>query len=238
MFNTVDSYDTHAMIPGYMASIDAAAKDKTAIISTGWDPGLFSVMRVLFEAVLPDGDNYTFWGEGLSQGHSDAIRRIKGVSHAAQYTVPVESAVDSVRSGSRPVLETRQKHLRKCFVVADDGADKSEIETAIKTMPHYFAEYDTSVCFINADEFAKNHTKMPHGGMVLRSGSTDGYNQHMEFSLKLESNPGFTGSVLVAYARAAYRMSREGLFGAKTVFDVPLSYLAVKGRGDVIRELL
>ncbi|MCL2663604.1 MAG: diaminopimelate dehydrogenase [Oscillospiraceae bacterium] len=258
LFNTVDSYDTHAMIPGYMASIDAVAKNTTAIISTGWDPGLFSIMRVLFEAVLPDGDNYTFWGEGLSQGHSDAIRRIKGVLHAAQYTVPVESAVNSVRSGARPVLGTRQKHLRKCFVVADDDADKDEIENAIKTMPHYFADYNTSVHFIDADEFAKTHTNMPHGGMVLRSGNTVGvntgdgntvgvntgddrtfgHNQHMEFSLKLESNPEFTGSVLVAYARAAYRMSKEGLYGAKTVLDVPLSYLAIKDRLDVIRELL
>ena len=238
MFNTVDSYDTHAMIPGYMASIDAVAKNKTAIISSGWDPGLFSIMRVLFEAVLPDGDNYTFWGEGLSQGHSDAIRRIEGVLYAAQYTIPVESAVDSVRSGMRPVLETRQKHLRRCFVVAEDSADKSEIENAIITMPHYFADYDTSVCFIDTDEFIKNHTEMPHGGMILRSGGTGSHNQHMEFSLKLESNPEFTGSVLTAYARAAYRMSREGLFGAKTVFDVPLSYLEAKDRLDLIRELL
>jgi len=238
LFNTVDSYDTHAMIPEYMASIDAVAKDKTAIISTGWDPGLFSIMRVLFEAVLPDGDNYTFWGEGLSQGHSDAMRRIKGVLHAAQYTVPVESAVDSVRSGVRPILETRQKHLRKCFIVADAGADKTEIETAVITMPHYFADYDTSVYFIDKDEFTKNHSEMPHGGMVLRSGSTNNHNQHMEFSLKLDSNPEFTGSVLVAYARAAYRMSAKGLYGAKTVFDVPLCYLAARDRLDVIKELL
>jgi len=253
MFNTVDSYDTHAKIPEYMASIDAVAKNKIAIISSGWDPGLFSIMRVLFEAILPDGDNYTFWGEGLSQGHSDAIRRIKGVLYAAQYTIPVESAVDSVRSGMRPVLETRQKHLRKCFIVTDDSADKTEIENAIISMPHYFADYDTSVCFIDADEFAKNHMEMPHGGMVLRSGSTvigntgntgsdssgiGSHNQHMEFSLKLDSNPGFTGSVLAAYARAAYRMSKEGLFGAKTVFDVPLSYLAAKDRLEIIKELL
>jgi len=238
MFNTVDSYDTHAKIPRYMASIDAVAKNKTAIISTGWDPGLFSIMRILFEAVLPDGDNYTFWGEGLSQGHSDAIRRIKGVLRAAQYTVPVESAVDSVRSGTRPVLETRQKHLRKCFVVADADADKVEVETAIKTMPHYFSDYDTSVCFIDTDEFEKNHMEMPHGGMVLRSGCTCGNSQHMEFSLKLASNPEFTGSILVAYARAAYRMSKESLFGAKTVFDVPLSYLAAGDRLGIIKELL
>jgi diaminopimelate dehydrogenase len=184
----------------------------------------------------------------LSQGHSDAIRRIKGVLHAAQYTIPVEGAVDSVRSGARPILETRQKHLRKCFVVADDDADKGQIETAIRTMPHYFADYDTSVCFIDADEFARKHIEMPHGGMVLRSGNTvgsntgdvsaGGYNQHMEFSLKLESNPEFTGSVLVAYARAAYHMSKEGLYGAKTVFDVPLSYLAVRDRLEIIKELL
>jgi len=238
MFNTVDSYDTHAKIPGYMASIDAAAKNTTAIISTGWDPGLFSMMRALFEASIPAGTNYTFWGKGFSQGHSDAIRKINGVKHAAQYTIPIDNAVKAVRCGHNPVFTARDKHLRECFVVIEHGSDKAEIEEAIKTMPNYFADFDTTVNFIEADEFMANHSEMPHGGMVLRSGSTGKNDQAMEFSLKLDSNPEFTGSVLVAYARAAYRMSREGLYGAKTVFDVPLSYLADKDRLSLIKELL
>jgi len=250
MFNTVDSYDTHAKIPEYMASIDAVATNTTAIISTGWDPGLFSMMRSLFEATLPDGVSYTFWGKGFSQGHSDALRRIEGVKHAAQYTIPIESAVDAVRRGERPVFTPRQKMKRECFIVADDGTDVAEIKKTIVEMPHYFADYDTAVNFIDIDEFLANHSEMPHGGMVLHTGitgsitdgitvgSTGGNSQVMEFSLKLDSNPEFTGSIMAAYARAAYRMSKEGLFGAKTVFDVPLSYLAARDRETLIKELL
>jgi len=238
MFNTVDSYDTHAKIPGYMAAVDAVAKNTTAIISAGWDPGPFSMMRLLFESVLPEGETYTFWGKGVSQGHSDAIRRIDGVLHAVQYTSPIDSAVDSVRSGERPVFTPRQKMKRDCFVVAETNSDKTEIEKAIKTMPHYFADYDTSVTFIEYDELINNHSEMPHGGMVLRSGSTGDNTHVMEFSLKLDSNPQFTGSIITAYARAAYRMAKEGLYGAKTVFDVPLSYLSEKPRESLIKELL
>ncbi|MCL2427278.1 MAG: diaminopimelate dehydrogenase [Oscillospiraceae bacterium] len=238
MFNTVDSFDTHAKIPEYMAKIDAVATKTTAIISTGWDPGLFSMMRCLFEANLPAGMNYTFWGKGFSQGHSDAVRRIEGVKYAAQYTIPIETAVESVRCGENPDLSAREKHLRECFVVAGADANIAEIEATIKSMPHYFADYDTTVNFITAEEFEANHTEMPHGGMVIRSGSTGENNQIMEFSLKLASNPEFTGSVIATYARAAYRMSREGIFGAKTVFDVPLSYLSQKVREQLIRELL
>jgi len=238
MFNTVDSYDTHAKIPEYMAAVDVAAKKTTAVISAGWDPGPFSMMRALFESVLPDGATYTFWGKGVSQGHSDAIRRIDGVTHAAQYTVPIESVIEAVRSGERPVLEARQKMKRDCYVVAEPGADKTQIELSIKNMPHYFADYDTTVNFIDEDEYIKNHSDMPHGGMVLRSGSTGKNNQTMEFSLKLESNPEFTGSIMVAYARAAYKMAKEGLYGAKTVLDVPLGYLSEKDRLLLIKELL
>jgi len=238
MFNTVDSFDTHAKIPDYMAAVGAVAKNTTAVISTGWDPGLFSMMRALFEATLPMGTNYTFWGKGFSQGHSDAVRRIDGVKYAAQYTIPIESAVEAVRSGSNADFTTREKHLRECFVVAEHDANVNEIEATIKNMPHYFADYDTAVNFIDAEEFMANHTEMPHGGMVIRGGSTGEKKQVMEFSLKLDSNPEFTSSVLVAYARAAYRMSREGNFGAKTVYDVPLSYLALKERAELIKELL
>jgi len=238
MFNTVDSYDTHAKIPEYMAAIDAAAKKTTAIISTGWDPGLFSMMRSLFEASLPEGMSYTFWGKGFSQGHSDAVRRIEGVKHAAQYTIPIESAVDAVRKGERPVFTARQKMKRECFVVVEPDADEAGIEKAIIEMPNYFADYDTTVSFIDTKEFLANHLEMPHGGMVLHSGSTGNNNQVMEFFLKLDSNPEFTGSIIAAYARAAFRMSQEGLFGAKTVFDVPLSYLSLRDRPDLIKELL
>ena len=238
MFNTVDSYDTHAKIPEYLAAVDAIAKKTTAIISTGWDPGLFSMMRTLFETILPEGMSYTFWGKGFSQGHSDAIRRIEGVLHAAQYTIPIESAVDAVRMGERPVFTARQKMKRECFVVVEPGADEAKIKKAIVEMPHYFADYDTTVSFIDADKFSAKHSEMPHGGMVLHSGSTGKNNQVMEFSLKLDSNPEFTGSIMAAYARAAFRMSQEGLFGAKTVFDVPLSYLSPKNRADLIKELL
>jgi len=238
MFNIVDSYDTHAKIPEYMAKIDAVAKNTTAVISSGWDPGLFSMMRVLSGAVLPAGETYTFWGKGVSQGHSDAVRRIDGVQHAVQYTIPVESAVNAVRGGAKPVFTARQKIKRECFVVAKDGADKSKIEEAIITMPHYFSDYDTTVKFIDIDELEANHSEMPHGGMVLRSGNTGSKTQIMEFSLKLDSNPEFTSSIMVAYARAAYRMSQEKLFGAKTVFDVPLYYLSEKDRETLIKELL
>ena len=238
MFNIVDSYDTHAKIPEYMAAVDAAAKNKTAIISTGWDPGYFSVMRVLFESVLPTGSTYTFYGRGISQGHSNAVRKVKGVKNAVQYTVPIESAVNSVRSGAKPELGPGQSMVRECYVVAETGADKDKIEKEIKTMPHYFAEYDTSVVFLEETEFLKNHSTMPHGGMVLRSGNT-GDNAHvMEFSLNLESNPEFTASIMTAYARAAYRMSQEEQYGAKTVYDIPLSYLSEKDRLTLIKEKL
>ena len=238
MFNTVDSYDTHAKIPEYMAAVDSAAKKTTAVISAGWDPGPFSMMRTLFESVLPDGETYTFWGKGVSQGHSDAIRRIEGVTHAVQYTIPIDSAVETVRSGERPVFNTREKMKRDCYVVVKPDADITLIENAIKTMPHYFADYDTSVSFISIEEFTKNHSEMPHGGMVLRSGSTGKNKQVMEFLLNLESNPEFTGSIMVAYARAAFKMAKEGLFGAKTVFDIPLSYLSEKDRLTLIKDLL
>jgi len=238
MFNIVDSYDTHAKIPDYMAAVDAAAKNTTAVIASGWDPGLFSMVRVLSEAVLPDGMTYTFWGEGVSQGHSDAVRRIDGVQNAVQYTIPVESAVDAVRAGERPELTARQKIKRECFVVAEPGADKNKIEKTIKNMPHYFVDYNTTVNFIDDTELNAKHSNMPHGGMVLRSGNTGENSQAMEFSLKLESNPEFTGSIIAAYARAAYRLSREGHFGAKTVFDIPLWYLSEKDRLALIKENL
>jgi diaminopimelate dehydrogenase len=240
--NTVDSYDTHARIPQYFDEMNNAAKSvgNTAVIATGWDPGLFSMMRMLAGAVLPEGNDYTFWGKGVSQGHSDAIRRVKGVKNAIQYTIPIEPAVKSVRSGSNPELATREKHLRECFVVAEDGADKAEIEKAIATMPNYFSDYDTAVHFVSEKELKKNHSGMPHGGFVFRSGVT-GTNrdtkQIIEFSLKLESNPEFTAGILVAYARAAVRMNKEGNTGAKTVFDVPLGYLSGRS-GDELRSAL
>ena len=238
MFNTVDSYDNHAKIPEYMATIDAVAKKTTAIISTGWDPGVFSMMRLLSESILPEGSTYTFWGEGVSQGHSDAIRRIEGVKLAAQYTIPVDKAIETVRSGQNPLFTAREKHRRECYVVAESGADKAEIEKTIKNMPHYFADYDTSVTFIEEKEFIEKHNKMPHGGMVLHSGKTGDNSQVVEFSLKLESNPEFTGSIMVTYARAAYRMSKEDNYGAKTVFDVPLTYLSDKDRNTLIKDML
>lgn len=225
LFNTIDSFDTHAKIPDYFAAMQDAAKDTLSILSVGWDPGLFSIMRQLSLAALPTGNDYTFWGRGVSQGHSDAIRRIDGVANAIQYTVPVEEAVQAVRDGKNPTLTTRQKHLRECYVVAKDGADKDRIEREIKEMPNYFSDYDTTVTFVSEEELKRCHSKMPHGGMVIRSGST-GENQHvMEFSLKLDSNPEFTASVLTAYARAAVRLHQEGKRGAMTVLDVPLSYL-------------
>jgi diaminopimelate dehydrogenase len=237
-FNIVDSYDTHAKIPEYLATVDAVAKKTTAVVSSGWDPGLFSMLRLLSEAVLPDGVGYTFWGKGVSQGHSDALRRFEGVKNAVQYTIPIDAALNSVRSGERPELTARQKHLRECYVVVEDGADKSAIEHNIKTMPHYFAEYDTTVTFVDESELLKSHSEMPHGGVVMHSGRT-GKNEHVfEYSLKLTSNPEFTASIMIAYARAAYRLASEGQFGAKTVFDIPLIYLSEKKRVDIIREML
>jgi len=238
MFNTVDSYDNHTDMLDYLEAIDAAAKRTTAIIAAGWDPGLFSMMRLAFESIIPDGENYTFWGPGVSQGHTDAIRHIKGVKHAVQYTVPIDSALEAVRSGGKPKFKARDKHLRECFVVVEPGVDKAEIEEKIKKMPHYFIDYETTVNFIDTGEFLTNHSNMPHGGMTLRSGNTGENNHVMEFSLKLDSNPDFTASILTAYARAAYRLSREGSFGAKTVFDVPISYLSGKDRITLIKELL
>ena len=238
LFNIVDSYDTHAKIPEYMAAIDEAAKYTTAIISAGWDPGLFSMMRVLSSSALPDGESYTFWGRGVSQGHSDAIRHVEGVRDAIQYTVPIDGAVDAVRSGTRPQLQARDKHLRECYVVAEDGSDKQVIAETIKAMPDYFAAYDTSVTFINEETLKSNHSGMPHGGFVIHSGATGDNGHVIEFSLKLDSNPEFTGSVMVSYARAAFRMAAEGLYGAKTVLDVPLAYLSCKDRDTLIKELL
>ena len=238
-FNVIDSFDTHARIPEHFASVDASAKkgNKTAIISVGWDPGMFSLNRLYMNAILPNGNDYTFWGKGVSQGHSDAIRRIEGVVDARQYTVPVESAVESVRNGENPTLTTRQKHTRECFVVVEDGADKARIENEIKTMPNYFADYDTTVNFISLEELQRDHMGIPHGGSVIRSGFT-GFNletKHtIEYSLKLESNPEFTGSVLTAYARAAYRLSQNGECGCKTVFDIAPAQLIAQS-GDEIR---
>ena len=229
-FNTIDSFDTHAKIPEYFANVDKAAKEgKTvSIISVGWDPGMFSLNRLYAESILVQGSTYTFWGKGVSQGHSDAIRRIEGVKNGIQYTVPIEAAVDQVRSGSEPELTTRQKHLRECYVVAEEGADKAAIEEAIKTMPNYFDEYDTTVTFITEEELKANHSKMPHGGFVIRTGETgcEGNKHVIEYSLRLDSNPEFTGSVLVAYARAAHRLSQKGESGARSVFDIAPAMLS------------
>ena len=229
-FNTIDSFDTHAKIPEYFANVDKAAKEggNIGIISVGWDPGMFSLNRLYAESILVQGSTYTFWGKGVSQGHSDAIRRIEGVKNAIQYTVPIEAAVDQVRSGSEPELTTRQKHLRDCYVVAEEGADKAAIEQAIKNMPNYFDEYDTTVNFISEEELKANHSKMPHGGFVIRTGKTgcEGNKHVIEYSLKLDSNPEFTGSVLVAYARAAYRLSKNGESGARSVFDIAPAMLS------------
>ena len=238
IFNTVDSYDTHAKVSEYLESMNQAAVNTTAIISAGWDPGIFSVFKLMAGAVLPVGADYTFWGRGVSQGHSEAIRRVEGVKNAAQYTVPYEDAVNEVRSGSNPQLTARQKMLRECYVVAEENADLEKIENEIKNIPYYFADYNTIVHFITEEELLKNHSKMPHAGFVFRSGNTGENKQIMEFSLKLDSNPEFTASVLVAYARAAYRMSKEGNFGAKTVLEIPLTYLSPKDGGTLIKELL
>ncbi|HZK23982.1 MAG TPA: diaminopimelate dehydrogenase [Oscillospiraceae bacterium] len=242
-FNIVNSFDTHAKIPEHFQAVDAVAKANgtTAAISIGWDPGLFSLNRLLAGAVLPEGRDYTFWGRGVSQGHSEAIRRIEGVKYAVQYTIPIPEAMERVRKGENPELTAREKHLRACYVVAAAGADTAQITQIIKTIPNYFAEYDTEVNFISEEEFKQQHSKMPHGGFVIRSGRTglQKENQQMlEFSLKLESNPEFTSSVLVAFARAVYRLNREGQTGAKTIFDIPLGYLSHRPAADLRRELL
>lgn len=241
LFHTVDSFDTHAKIPEYFAAVDASARrgGNVAVISTGWDPGLFSLNRLLAESVLPEGKEYTFWGKGVSQGHSDAIRRVAGVKNGVQYTIPSDEAVGRVRRGEDPELTTRQKHLRECFVVAEEGADTARIEQEIKTMPNYFADYDTVVHFISEEELKANHSTMPHGGLVFRSGKTgQASKQIIEFGLKLDSNPEFTASVLVAYARAVSRFAKEGAAGAKTVFDVPFGYLSPKSPEQLRKELL
>lgn len=242
-FNVVDSFDTHAKIPEHFAHVDASAKEsgKVAVISAGWDPGMFSINRVYAGAVLPDGADYTFWGKGVSQGHSDAIRRIAGVKDARQYTIPVESALETIRSGETPKLTARQKHTRECFVVVEEGADKAKIEEEIVTMPNYFSDYDTTVHFITEEEMKRDHASLPHGGFVIRSGKT-GWNLEnshvIEYSLKLDSNPEFTSSVIVACARAAYRMNSEGMSGCKTVLDIPPAYLSAKSGEALRKELL
>lgn len=241
LFCTVDSFDTHAKIPQYLKSVDEEAKSggNVSIISVGWDPGMFSNMRAYAEAILPFSHTYTFWGRGVSQGHSDAIRRIEGVKDARQYTIPVPKAMEMVRAGENPELSTREKHERECFVVAEDGADLSAIEKEIITMPNYFADYDTTVHFITQEELDKNHKGLPHGGSVISCGQTgEETKQVMEYSLTLDSNPEFTGAVLVAYARAAYRMKKEGITGAKTVLDVPPIMLNQNEREEVIKKLL
>lgn len=241
MFNTVDSFDTHAKIPSYFEKMNevSTASGNLSIISVGWDPGLFSLNRLLGNAVLPNGKDYTFWGKGVSQGHSDAIRRIQGVKNGIQYTIPIEAALERVRSGENPDLTTREKHLRECFVVAEEGADKTKIEEEIKNMPNYFSDYDTTVHFITEEELKREHSGMPHGGFVIRTGETgEGTKQRIEFSLDLGSNPEFTSSVLVAYARAIAKMAKEGKKGALTVFDVPFRYLSSKTPAELRKELL
>ena len=241
-FNTIDSFDTHAKIPEYFANVDKAAKEgnNISIISVGWDPGMFSLNRLYAESILVQGSTYTFWGKGVSQGHSDAIRRIPGVKNAIQYTVPVNEAVDQVRSGSEPKLTTRDKHTRECYVVAQEGANKAEIENAIKTMPNYFDEYNTTVHFISEEELKRDHSKMPHGGFVIRTGETgeEGNKHVIEYSLKLDSNPEFTASVLIAYARAAYRLNQKGENGARSVFDIAPALLSMKTPEQLRKEIL
>lgn len=241
MFNVIDSFDTHARIPEHFANVDKAAKksDKVAIISLGWDPGMFSLNRLFGNVLLPNGKDYTFWGKGISQGHSDAIRRIKGVKNAKQYTIPVEEALKSVRNGENPELTTRQKHTRECFVVLEEGADPKQIEHEIVTMPNYFSDYDTTVHFITEEELVKNHSGIPHGGFVIRTGETSVGTKHViEYSLKLDSNPEFTSSVLVAYARACYRLNKEGQSGCKTIFDIAPAYLINKTNEELISTML
>ena len=242
-FNTIDSFDTHAKIPEYFANVDKAAKEgnNISIISVGWDPGMFSLNRLYAESILVQGSTYTFWGKGVSQGHSDAVRRIKGVKDAKQYTIPVEAALEAVRNGENPELTTRQKHTRECFVVAEEGADLARIEEEIKTMPNYFDEYDTTVHFISQEELDRDHSGIPHGGFVIRSGKTGWNNENshvIEYSLKLDSNPEFTSSVIVAYARAAYRMNQEGQKGCKTVFDVAPAYLSALDGAELRKKFL
>ena len=243
MFNVIDSFDTHARIPEHFANVDAAAKEggHVGIISVGWDPGMFSLNRLYANAILPDGKDYTFWGKGVSQGHSDAIRRVEGVKDGKQYTIPVEAALKAVRNGENPELTTRQKHTRECFVVLEEGADAAKVEEEIKTMPNYFSDYDTIVHFISEEELKANHSGIPHGGFVLRSGKTgwNGENKHLiEYSLKLDSNPEFTSSVLIAYARAAYRLASEGQSGCKTVFDIAPAYLSAKSGEELRKHML
>lgn len=242
-FNVIDSFDTHARIHEHFANVDAAAKASghVSIISVGWDPGMFSLNRLYGNAILPEGKDYTFWGKGVSQGHSDALRRIDGVKNAKQYTIPVEGALEAVRAGKNPELTTREKHTRECFVVLEEGADAAKVEQEIKTMPNYFADYDTTVHFISEEELQKNHSGIPHGGFVLRSGVTgfDRENRHLiEYSLKLDSNPEFTASVLVAYARAAHRLFNEGVSGCKTVFDIAPAYLSPKSGEELRASML
>lgn len=243
MYNVIDSFDTHANIPTHFDNVDKSAQEsgKVAVISVGWDPGMFSLNRLYANSILTDGKDYTFWGKGVSQGHSDAIRRVEGVKDGKQYTVPVDSALAAVRDGINPELTTRQKHIRECFVVAEEGADKAQIEHDIKTMPNYFADYDTTVHFITQEELDRDHSGIPHGGVVIRSGKTgiNLENTHIiEYSLKLDSNPEFTASVLVAYARAAYRLNKEGQKGCKTVFDIAPAYLSPKSGAELRKEML
>ena len=242
-FNVIDSFDTHARIPEHFTNVDKAAKENghTALISCGWDPGMFSLLRLYGNAILPEGQDYTFWGKGVSQGHSDAIRRVKGVKNGKQYTIPVQSALESVRNGENPTLTTRQKHTRECFVVAEEGADLAQIEHDIKTMPNYFDEYDTTVHFISEEEFNRDHKEIPHGGFVFRSGVTGFEKEHkhvIEYSLKLDSNPEFTASVLLAYARAIFRLNNEGVTGCKTVFDIAPAYLTPLSGEEIRAHLL
>ncbi len=242
-FNVIDSFDTHANIPTHFANVDKAAKEggKVGIISVGWDPGMFSLARLYSNCILTEGEDYTFWGKGVSQGHSDAVRRIEGVVDARQYTVPVDEALEAVRAGKNPQLTTREKHKRVCYVVAAEGADKAKIENEIKTMPNYFADYDTTVNFITADEMKRDHSGLPHGGVVIRSGKTganDEHNHVIEYSLKLDSNPEFTASVLIAFARAAVRLNKEGQSGCKTVFDVAPAYLSAQSHDEIIAHML
>ncbi|HJC49902.1 MAG TPA: diaminopimelate dehydrogenase [Candidatus Anaerostipes avistercoris] len=242
MFHVVDSFDTHARIPEHFANVDAAAKEggKVGVISVGWDPGMFSLNRMYANAILPEGKDYTFWGKGVSQGHSDAIRRVKGVKDGKQYTIPVDAALEAVRNGEDPDLTTREKHTRECFVVLEDGADAAAVEEEIKNMPNYFVDYDTTVHFISEEELKRDHSGIPHGGFVLRSGRTgwEGENHHLiEYSLKLDSNPEFTSSVIAAYARAAYKLAEEGQTGCKTVFDIAPAYLSPK-TGEELRASL
>ena len=240
-FTVVDSFDTHAKIPEHFENVDRAAVEggKIALISVGWDPGMFSLNRLYADAVLPEGADYTFWGKGVSQGHSDALRRVAGVKNAIQYTIPVEAAMEAARSGSQPTLTTREKHIRECFVVAEEGADLTEIERTIKEMPNYFSDYDTTVHFVSEEDLKRDHSKMPHGGFVIRSGKTGDGNHHViQYSLDLDSNPEFTASVLVCYARAAWRLNQKGGTGAKTVFDIAPALLSPKDGAQLRKELL